>query len=142
MAIDYFAPLVDVVKLSCMEFLVCGIISAFPMFWIEMQHSFAGIEAWATCFMSWDAWIPLLYAGACSCGIGYTFQMAGQKNFNPTIASLIMSLESVFSVFFGWLLLGEKMSYREWIGTIILFSAIILAQIKWKNKEDKQKTKG
>ena len=136
MSIDHFAPLVDVVKLSCLEFLVCGIISAFPMFWFEMGHSLEGIETWALSFTSWDAWIPLLYAGVCSCGIGYTFQMVGQKNFNPTIASLIMSLESVFSVFFGWLLLGEKLSYREWIGTTILFLAIIMAQVKWQRKKD------
>lgn len=130
MAIDHFAPLVDVVRLSCMEFLVCGILSAIPMFVVDMQHSLEGIVSWSRNLTTWDAWIPILYAGICSCGIAYTLQMAGQKNFNPTIASLIMSLESAFSVLFGWLLLGEKLSAREWVGILIIFAAILIAQVK------------
>lgn len=129
LAIDHFAPQVDVVRLSCLEFLVCGVLSLFPMFWVDMNHSMNGIVEWTFNFTTWDAWIPLLYAGICSSGIAYTFQMAGQKNFNPTIASLIMSLESSFSVLFGWLFLKETLTKREAFGIIVIFIAIIVAQI-------------
>ena len=76
-----------------------------------------------------DAAWPLLYAGVLSCGVAYTLQIIGQKNVNPAIASLILSLESCFSVLAGWVILGEKLSVRESIGCILMFAAIILAQL-------------
>lgn len=129
LAIDHYAPLVDPIRLSCIEFLVCGLVSAIPMFWVDMQHSVAGTLVWAQSFTSSGAWIAILYAGICSSGIGYTCQIMGQRNFNPTVASLIMSLESAFSVLFGWLLLHEQLTSRELIGVLLVFSAIIVAQI-------------
>ena len=75
------------------------------------------------------SWFPLIYAGVFSCGIAYTLQILGQKNVNPAIASLILSLESCFSVLSGWVILGERLSARETIGCIMMFAAIILAQI-------------
>ena len=75
------------------------------------------------------AWMPLLYAGVLSCGVAYTLQILGQKNVNPAVASLILSLESCFSVLAGWIILGEHLSFRESLGCILMFLAIILAQL-------------
>ena len=79
-------------------------------FWfaVDMQHSISGIKAWAQAFLSCSAWIPILYAGILSYGVGYTLQIIGQNGLNPTVASLIMSLEAVFSAVFGWLILDRK----------------------------------
>lgn len=134
LAIDHFAPKVNPVSLSCVEFMVCGALSAIPMFAVDMGHSREGIVLWAQNLTTWDAWIPILYAGVCSCGIGYTCQIVGQRNFNPTVASLIMSLESAFSVLFGWLLLQESLSRRELMGVLLVFAAIIVAQIPARKK--------
>ena len=76
-----------------------------------------------------SAWMPILYAGVLSCGVAYTLQIVGQKDMNPTVASLIMSLESCISVLAGWLILGQALSARELLGCLIMFGAIILAQI-------------
>jgi len=129
LAIDHFAPKVDVFKLSCYEFLVCGIESLIPMSIVEIHGGIGGFSGWCTTLSTWDAWIPLLYAGICSSGIAYTLQVAGQRNFNPSVASLIMSMESVFSLFFGWLLLQERLSSRELLGCLAIFIAVLLAQI-------------
>lgn len=81
------------------------------------------------------AWAPILYAGALSSGVGYTLQIIGQKGMNPTIASLILSLESVISVLAGMVILGEQLSGREILGCVLMFIAIILAQLPEKNIE-------
>ena len=73
--------------------------------------------------------MPILYAGILSCGVAYTLQIIGQKDMNPTVAALILSLEAGISVIAGWLILGQKLSMRELIGCIIMFSAIVLAQL-------------
>ena len=114
--VDYFSPKVDGVRLSMIQFLVTGLLTAIPMFTVDMQHSISGIEAWASAFLSWSAWVPILYAGIMSCGVGYTLQIIGQNGLNPTVASLIMSLEAVFSAVFGWLILGQKLSTKEILG--------------------------
>ena len=80
--IDYFSPKVDGVKMSCIQFLVCGLLCAVPMLLME-RPSLSQI---------WSAWVPLLYAGVLSCGVGYTLQIVGQRHIDPTIASLILSL--------------------------------------------------
>lgn len=129
LVIDYFSPLVDGVRLSCIQFLVCGILSMIPMFFVEMQHSLSGIVVWAQNLQSLDAWIPILYAGILSCGVGYTLQIIGQNGLNPTLASMLMSLESVFSVLAGWLILQEKMELRQLGGCALIFAAILLAQM-------------
>lgn len=138
LAIDHFAPMVDTVRLSCIEFLVCGAVSFIPTFFVDMQHSLQGIISWGTAFTSWDAWVPILYAGVCSCGIAYTLQIAGQRNFNPTVASLIMSLESVFSVLAGWIFLHEHLSIRELLGCGMIFGAILIAQMPDKTVQKNQ----
>ncbi len=127
--IDHFSPLVDGVRMSCIQFFVCGFLSMIPMFFVDMKHSMAGISAWAPAFSHLDSWIPILYAGILSCGVAYTLQIIGQQGVNPTIASLLMSLESVFSVMAGWVLLGETMNLRELAGCLLIFAAVIFAQI-------------
>lgn len=124
MIIDYFSPKVDGVKMSCIQFLVCGMISLIPMFLLEVP-TVNGL------FLSIG---PLLYAGVLSSGVAYTLQIIGQKGVNPAIASLILSLESCFAVLAGWLVLGQKLSVRESIGCILMFAAIILAQLPEKNR--------
>lgn len=133
LVIDYFSPKVDGIKLSCIQFFVCGIISAIPMFVSDMGHSFANINTWASALTSLNTWIPILYAGFLSCGVAYTLQIVGQVGMNPTVASLILSLESVFAVISGWILLGETMGIRELFGCVFIFAAIVLAQIPGKS---------
>lgn len=127
LVIDHFSPRVDGVKMSCIQFFTCGIVSLIPMFVWEtprVDNLLAG-------------WVPLLYAGVLSCGVAYTLQVVGQKNVNPAIASLLLSLESCFSVLAGWLILGERLSMREFAGCILMFAAIILAQLPEGKKEEK-----
>lgn len=125
LVIDYFSPKVDGIKLSCIQFLVAGILSGVPML-ISEKPSISTILA---------AWAPLLYAGIMSCGVGYTLQIVAQKDADPTIASLILSLESVFSVLAGWLILGQTLAGKEIVGCVLMFAAIILAQLPTKNQE-------
>lgn len=125
LVIDYFSPKVEGMKMSCIQFFVCGIASLPPMFLTETPKAAAMLEGW----------LPLMYAGVLSCGVAYTLQIIGQKNMNPAIASLILSLESCFSVLAGWLVLHERLSVRESVGCILMFVAIILAQLPDKEKE-------
>lgn len=124
--VDYFSPKVDGVRLACLQFFMAGILCAVPMFFVDMRR---GMAEWSSPFFTKAAWMPILYAGILSCGVGYTFQIIGQKGMNPTIASLLMSLESVFAVLAGWAILGESLSKREFLGCCLLFVAILLAQI-------------
>ncbi len=123
--IDYFSPKTDGVALSCIQFFVCGILCAVPML-ISERPKIAEIAG---------AWMPLAYAGVLSCGVGYTLQIVAQKNTDPTVASLILSLESVFSVLTGWVILGEKLSGRELFGCVLVFIAVILAQLPKKKRQ-------
>lgn len=134
LCVDHFSILVDPARLSCIEFLVCGICSSIPMLITEVGFTTDSINNWLISLTIPTAWISILYAGICSCGIAYTLQIFGQRNLNPTIASLIMSLESVFSVLGGWLILNEKLSSRELIGCAIIFGSIIFSQIPAKPK--------
>lgn len=119
MAVDYFAPKVDGVKLSLLQFVVCIILGGIGMLLFETP-SVEALQA---------AWLPILYAGALSSGVGYTLQIIGQRGLNPTVASLIMSLESVISVIAGWAILGQTLSKRELIGCVLMFGAIVLVQL-------------
>lgn len=119
LVIDHFSPLVDGVRMSCIQFWITGILSAIPMFLFE-KPSLSAIFAAA---------VPLLYAGVMSSGVAYTLQIVAQKDADPTVASLILSLESVFSVLAGWVVLGQVMSMREICGCVLMFAAIILAQL-------------
>ena len=137
LAIDVLGPQIDSIKLSCVQFFVAGIISLVVMFLFEKPNINLILEAWK----------PLIYAGVFSCGVAYTLQIIGQKGLNPTVASLIMSLESVISVLAGWLILHQELSHRELIGCGLVFLAIIWAQVpfsitkKFLRRDYEQETK-
>lgn len=116
--VDHFSPKVSGLQLSSLQFLVAGILSSVMMLAFE-QPKWQGIVS---------GWAPVLYAGALSSGVAYTLQILGQRRTSPTIASLIMSLESVFALLAGILILGEQPSLRELAGCAIMMAAIILAQ--------------
>ena len=119
LVIDYFSPRTDGVRMSCIQFLVCGLLSGVGMVLTETP------DLGAIC----QAWLPIAYAGVMSCGVAYTLQIVGQKGTDPTVASLILSLESVVSVLAGWVILGQSLSMREIAGCALMFAAIILAQL-------------
>ena len=127
MVVDHFSPLVDGVRMACIQFFVCGVCGLFPMIGVEMRQ--LGAAAWLRSLGSVDVWIPILYAGIMSCGVAYTLQIVGQNGINPSVASLLMSLESVFSVLAGILLLQESLSGRETVGCVLVFAAVIFAQM-------------
>ena len=124
--IDHFAPGLDGIALSCVEFLVCGVLTLLPSLGLEVVPDPAGMAASLT---TADAWIPLLYAGLLSTSVAYTLQVFGQKTVHPTVASLLMSTESVFAALSGWILLGERLSLREFLGCVLIFGAVVLAQL-------------
>ena len=126
LSIDHFSPRTDPIALSCVEFFVCGLVSAIPMLIVELGPT---PTVWVSSLSTWDAWLPLLYAAVLSGGVGYTLQTVGQRGINPTIASLVMSFESVFSVLAGWVVLHQALSPREWIGCALMMVAILLAQV-------------
>ena len=125
--IDYFSPKGDGVVISCIQFFVCGILSGIIMLFVE-NPTFANIM---------DAKWSILYAGALSSGVAYTLQVVAQKGVNPTVASLILCLESVVAVLAGWIILGDKLTSRELAGCILMFVAIVLAQLPTPKKERK-----
>lgn len=125
LVIDYFSPKADGVKMSCIQFFVCGVISI-PFMAVLETIDWANVLA---------CWLPILYSAVMSCGVAYTLQIVAQKNTEPTVASLILSLESVFALIAGMILLSEKITMKEGIGCLIMFAAIILAQLP--SKENK-----
>lgn len=124
LTVDFFAPKLDGVKMSCIQFLTCGILASIGMFLFETPMVEAVLAAG----------LPILYAGVLSSGVAYTLQIIGQRGLNPTVASLLMSMESVISVIAGWLILKQALSVREMIGCVIMFCAIVLVQLPDKVK--------
>lgn len=124
LVIDYFSPRTDGVKMSCIQFFVCGICCGIIMLFTETPRLTDILLAWK----------PIAYAGIMSCGVAYTLQIVGQKNMNPTVASLILSLESCISVLAGWIILGQSLSAKEITGCFFMFAAIILVQLPVKQK--------
>lgn len=127
LAVDHFSYC-ESIRLSCMQFLVCGMISTVAMLLFEQPdlHRLPG--------MLLAAAGPILYAGILSSGIAFTLQMEGQKYAEPSVAAVIMSLESVFAVLGGWIVLGERLSVRELAGCALVFAAVILAQLPHKEQ--------
>ena len=123
--IDYFSPKVDGVRLSCIQFFIAGILCVILMFPLDPVLGY-DIPSLSQLL---DAWIPIVYAGALSCGAGYTMQIVAQADTDPAVASMILCLESVFAVIAGMLILGESLSLREAAGCIIMFAAILAAQL-------------
>lgn len=124
MTIDYFTVKADGVLISCIQFLVSGIISAILMLIFEEPSWSAILSAGGS----------ILYTGVLSSGVAYTLQIVGQRDVNPTVASLILCLESVVSALAGWIILGERLNSRELSGCLLMFSAIILAQLPMPKK--------
>lgn len=116
---------VDTIKVSCVQFAVVAILSLIGMFLFE-EPDLAAIKS---------AWLPIAYAGIFSSGIAYTLQMVGQKFAEPVVATIVMSLESVFAAFSGWLILSERLKGRELIGCVLVFLAVILAQLPERNSK-------
>lgn len=125
LTIDHFSPMVDGVKMSCIQFFTCGILSGIAMLVAETPSISSILAVWA----------PILYAGVLSSGVAYTLQIVGQKNYNPTIATLLLSLESVFSVLTGWVILHQTLSVRELFGCVLIFIAVVLAQLPEREKK-------
>lgn len=127
LVIDHFSPLVDGVRMACIQFITAGVVGVIPTVFVETLGE--GFSAWAAPLSTSEAWIPILYAGLLSSGVGYTLQIVAQNGLNPTVASMLMSLESVFAVIAGWLVLGESLNARQLVGCALIFAAILLAQV-------------
>lgn len=129
LVIDYFSPKGDGVVISCIQFFTCGILSGVVMIFTETPTIGNILDAkWA-----------ILYAGVLSSGVAYTLQVVAQKNVNPTVASLILCLESVVAVLAGWVILGQSLSTREIWGCILMFVAIVLAQLPIPTKKKEKR---
>lgn len=119
MAVDYFSPKMNGVILSCLQFFVCGTLSFFLAFMYEPVN-IAGVL---------KTWMPLLYTGILSSGVAYTLQILGQRLTSPAVASVTMSLESVFAALAGWILLAQTLTLRETMGAVLVFAAVLIAQL-------------
>ena len=119
---DHFTQFVDGMKLSCIQFLVASAWSAVGMILLE-EPTWASLAACV---------LPILYVGVCSSGVGYTLQILAQKDSNPTVVTLLLSMESVFAVLAGAVLLHQQMSLREYLGCALMLAAVILAQIPFR----------
>lgn len=127
LVVDRFSD-IDSILLCCLQFTVTGIISAVLMLIFETPDINSILAAW----------LPIAFTGIMSSGVAYTLQMAGQKHAEPAVASIVMSLESVFSVLAGWVILGETLTTRELIGCVLVFAAVIMAQLPEFFKEKKK----
>lgn len=117
--VERFAPDMDGIKLSCVQFIVSGTISCVLMLVFESPDPAAVASAA----------VPLLYSGIMSCGLAYTFQIIGQKHTESTVASLLLCMESVFAVLAAAVILHETLLPREILGCLIMFAAIIVSQL-------------
>lgn len=120
LALDHFGSKMDSLELAFGQFLVTAILGLIVSLLIESGPMVPGI----------DAWVPLLYSGVIAVGIGFTLQVFGQNKVDPALAALIMSLEAVFALLGGMLLLGERLSGREWFGCVLMLSGVILVQLR------------
>ena len=117
--IDYLAPKTDGVALSCVQFLFSGIVSTILAIFFETPTLTALIKGG----------LPVIYAGILSCGVAYTLQIIGQARLAPTVATLILSLESVISVLAGWIILKEALTARQIFGCVLVFIAVVMVQL-------------
>ncbi len=127
MLVDHFSPQVDCVRLSCVQFLVVGVLNL-PLMFLFETPTLAGVQAHLG---------ELLYLGLLSSGVAYTLQIVAQKDTSPVAASLIMSLESVFGALAGWLIAGHAMGRYEILGCVLMFGAIVLAQLPAPKRREK-----
>jgi len=130
--IDRFGINTDSLRLSCIQFMFTGVFSMIAAIFFDIVPS--GFTEWISVFADGRVWLVIIYMAFISTGVGYTLQIVGMKGLNPTVASLLMSLESVFALLSGWVVLGQKLSGRELIGCGLMFLAICLSQIKFRKK--------
>lgn len=119
LACDHFTAHSNPVKLSCVQFAVCFVLATITAAIFE-NPSWAGIV---------ECTIPIIYCGVFSAGVGYTLQMVAQKDTDPTVASLLLSLESVFGALGGFVILNELLTAKELLGCVVMFAAVVLAQV-------------
>jgi drug/metabolite transporter (DMT)-like permease len=129
LCVDHYSKIMSPVALACVQFFVSGAASLVAAFIFDFLPDPA---AWVDSLSRPISWVAILYTGMFSCAVGYTLQAIGQRDLNPALASLIMSLESVFSAIFGWLILKQTMTIREASGCALIFAAVLLAQIPQK----------
>lgn len=118
--IDRLAQSLDGLRLNCVQALVVSVLSIPGILLNRETVEFQTVMA---------CWLPLCFAGVLSMGVGYSLQIVGQKRLEPTAASLIMSLESVFSALGGWLLLHNVMTTAELAGCALVFAGVIVSQL-------------
>lgn len=143
LVIDHFTASVDGLRLSCVQFLVAAVLATVAkVVCVVLGLNGTGDITSATSIFAmpdWDAilacTLPILYVGVFSSGVGYTLQILAQKDSNPTVVTILLSLESVFAVIAGAIILKQQMSVREYIGCAIMFAAVILAQIQFPVKQ-------
>ncbi|MBO5001219.1 MAG: DMT family transporter, partial [Prevotella sp.] len=137
LVIDHFTAKVDGIKLSCVQFfvaavwatlakLVCAILGANGIGDTSVVTSIFAMPDWAGI---WACILPILYVGVFSSGVAYTLQILAQKDSNPTVVTILLSLESVFAVIAGAIILQQQMTGREYLGCVLMLVAVILAQI-------------
>ena len=124
MLVDHFAVGLDGIRLNCVQAIMVTLLSA-PVMAVKETVSLRNIL---------DCWLPLGFAGILSMGVAYSLQIVGQKKLEPTAASLIMSLESVFAALGGWMILHETMTGWELTGCALVFAAVIISQLPVKSK--------
>ena len=126
LVIDHFTAFCDGVKLSCLQFLFAGIWSTI----LALIFDTISLQVLLDCAL------PLLYVGVFSCGVGYTLQILAQKDSNPTVVTILLSLESVFAVISGAIILHQQMTGREYLGCVLMFAAVVLAQLPMPQKKE------
>ena len=143
LVIDHFTATVDGLRLSCVQFLVAAVLATIAkVVCVLLGLNGTGDVTSATSIFATPDWsailactLPILYVGVFSSGVGYTLQILAQKDSNPTVVTILLSLESVFAVIAGAIILKQQMSVREYIGCAIMFAAVILAQIQFPTKQ-------
>ena len=143
LVIDHFTATVDGMKLSCVQFLVAAVWATIAkVVCVLLGMNGTGDVTSLTSIFAVPDWnailgctLPILYVGIFSSGVGYTLQILAQKDSNPTVVTILLSLESVFAVIAGAIILHQQMSVREYIGCVIMFIAVILAQIQFPEKQ-------
>ena len=125
LAIDHYAPKCDCIRMSCLQFFFAFLVSAMGALMFEPAVNWMELGTHIG---------PFLYLGICSSGIAYTLQIVGQRNVNPAVASLILSLESVFGLVGAMIILGTELSFKEYIGAAMIFLAVLISQIEFKKK--------
>ena len=133
--IDHFTPKVDGVRMSCIQLFVAGALTMIPAYFFDISYKVGSVDKWAEILFSGDIWISILYAGIMSSGIAYTLQIIGQNKLNPAVAALIMSFESVFGTVASWIILGERLSFKECMGCVLIFVAVVIAQVRFGSKK-------